>query len=90
MYTEAFKKSHEIEVIKKTKSDMTILWGICYYTWVYKFVVYNHSDDPGVKIRIIHPIWFILILLALIYWIALEWLLDRCMYREIKEHTCII
>lgn len=60
---------------KFEKVWLSTFWKIAYFIWVLKIVEKNSNTE--IKVRILHPLWFIYILLMLIWFWLSEWFLNK-------------
>jgi len=73
-----------------SKKNINILWKIMYYLWVLKFEkdkTFNISDEP--KIRLLHPLWLIVIIFFAILMGLSEWFFNKSFINELKNNIII-
>lgn len=81
---------HQEEVLNTTKKEMTLMWKIFYSLWVFKIKTYKHCCNADPQFRLIHPLWLLTFIVLFLIWIATEWILNRQMYRELKDNFIFI
>jgi hypothetical protein len=71
--------------------NLSIFWKILYYTWCLKSVIKKHKDLQldirHTKIRILHPLWFIIFIFTILIIMWAEWIF--WLKKELKQFTII-
>lgn len=80
--------------MKDKIKKLTILWKLLYYIWVLKFIqkesIFNDWEIVNcIRIRFIHPVWFIYFLILIISFWATKGFLNKEIL-DIKEHFVIL
>lgn len=70
------------------KKNLTKLWMVLYRLFIIRAKQKNEYIEY--KVRVLHPIWFIIFILAYLYLCWIEWIFNKEIYEEIYRDFCFI